>query len=71
MKAFCFRCKLTREMKDPQPIKMANTREGTVGVCPVCGGKLFLPCNATKQGRKAAEGQSRGTTSGNKQARAR
>lgn len=41
MQAYCMRCRVKREMKDPQQITMKNGRLATQGVCPVCGTKLF------------------------------
>ncbi len=39
--AYCVRCKLTRSLKDAQPVYMANGRAATRGACPECGTGLF------------------------------
>ena len=41
MKAYCVRCKKSREMKSPQKVTMKNGRRATKGTCPVCGTKVF------------------------------
>ena len=41
MEAYCVRCKVKREIKDPQPVTMKNGKKATQGTCPVCGIKLF------------------------------
>jgi hypothetical protein len=40
-KGYCVKCKKSREMKNPQAIKMKNGRKATRGTCPVCGTKMF------------------------------
>jgi len=35
-KAYCVKCRTTREMKNPKAITMKNGRPATQGVCPVC-----------------------------------
>ena len=41
VKAYCMKCRTQREIKDPKPIVMRNSRPATQGVCPDCGTKLF------------------------------
>ena len=40
MKAYCFKCKQKREMKNPTPVVLKNGRRAAQGICPICGGKL-------------------------------
>lgn len=42
MMAFCVKCKVKREMKDPKETTMANGRKMMKGTCPVCGTKMNL-----------------------------
>ena len=39
--AYCVKCRTGREIKDPQPTKMASGRPATRGTCPVCGTGLY------------------------------
>ncbi len=39
--AYCLKCKEKREMKDPEPLFLANGAPATRGTCTVCGSKLF------------------------------
>ncbi len=48
MEAFCFKCKVKREIKDPEATFTSAGGPGTRGVCPVCGTKMF------KMGRSPA-----------------
>ena len=41
MTAYCFKCKTTREIKDPKTIVLKNKRSAIEGVCPLCGTKMF------------------------------
>ncbi|MFZ5905127.1 MAG: type I DNA topoisomerase [Chloroflexota bacterium] len=41
MEAYCMKCKTKREIKDPVPSFNARGSAVTVGVCPVCGTKLY------------------------------
>jgi len=41
MTAYCFKCKTTREIKDPKTIVLKNKRSAIEGVCPLCGTKIF------------------------------
>ncbi len=48
MEAYCMKCKTKREIKDPVASFNAKGSPVTVGVCPVCGTKLY------RMGRTAA-----------------
>jgi DNA topoisomerase-1 len=41
MEAYCMKCKTKREMKDPVAMFNAKGSPVTVGICPVCGTKLY------------------------------
>ena len=41
MEAYCMKCKTKREMSEPQASFNAKGSPVTIGVCPVCGTKLF------------------------------
>ena len=41
MEAYCMKCKTKREVKDPIATFNAKGSPVTIGVCPVCGTKLF------------------------------
>ncbi len=41
MQAFCMKCRVQREIKNPKPITMKNKKKATQGVCPACGTKMF------------------------------
>ena len=41
MEAYCMKCKTKREMKDPVANFNAKGSPVTIGVCPVCGTKLY------------------------------
>ena len=41
MEAYCMKCKTKREMQDPVAGFNAKSSAVTIGVCPVCGTKLF------------------------------
>jgi len=41
MEAYCMKCKTKREMNDPVAMFNAKGSPVTVGVCPVCGTKLY------------------------------
>jgi len=41
MKAYCVKCRASREIKNPRAITMKNGKPATQGVCPVCGTKMF------------------------------
>ena len=41
MQAYCFKCHVKREIKDPKAVTMKNGRPAVQGVCLVCGTKMF------------------------------
>jgi DNA topoisomerase-1 len=41
MEAYCMKCKTKREMLEPQATFNAKSSPVTIGVCPVCGTKLY------------------------------
>src|SRR5918996_4323907 len=41
MEAYCMKCKAKREMRDPIAAFNAKASPVTIGVCPVCGTKLY------------------------------
>ena len=41
MVAYCFKCRNTRDIKDPLPVTLKNGRAATTGVCAMCGAKVF------------------------------
>lgn len=41
MEAYCFKCRIKREMKEPQAITLKNGVPAYKGTCPVCGTKVF------------------------------
>src|SRR5512138_627578 len=41
MEAYCMKCKTKREMKDPVAAFNAKGSAVTIGICPVCGTKLY------------------------------
>ena len=41
MKAYCVKCRASREMRNPQAVTMKNGKRATKGACPVCGTKMF------------------------------
>ena len=41
LEGYCLKDKKKVEMKDPQPITMKNGKPATVGVCPICGTKIY------------------------------
>lgn len=41
MEAYCFKCKVKREIKNPTKVTLKNGRPATQGVCPVCNTKMF------------------------------
>ena len=47
MEAYCLKCRVKRDMKDPKPITMKNGKPATEGTCPVCGTRMFKIGKAT------------------------
>lgn len=41
LEAYCLKCRVKREMKDPKPITMKNGKPATEGSCPVCSTRMF------------------------------
>ena len=41
MEAYCLKCRVKREIKNPAPITMKNGKPATSGICPECGTKIF------------------------------
>jgi hypothetical protein len=40
-KAYCVKCRASKEMKSPKAITMKNGKPATQGVCPTCSTKMF------------------------------
>jgi hypothetical protein len=40
-KAYCVKCRASKEMKSPKAITMKNGKLATQGVCPTCSTKMF------------------------------
>lgn len=41
MEAYCFKCRIKKDIKNPQKVTLKNGRPATKGMCPTCGTKLF------------------------------
>jgi hypothetical protein len=41
MKAYCVKCRASREEKDPRAMTMKNGKPATQGVCYVCVTRMF------------------------------
>ncbi len=41
MEGYCFKCRVKKEMMDPQAVTLKNGRPANQGVCPTCGTKIF------------------------------
>jgi hypothetical protein len=41
VQAYCFKCRASREIKDPERVTLKNGKPATKGVCPKCGTKVF------------------------------
>jgi len=41
MEAYCLKCRVKREIKDPTAITMKNGKPAMSGTCPECGTKIF------------------------------
>ncbi|HEY5475266.1 MAG TPA: DUF5679 domain-containing protein [Tepidiformaceae bacterium] len=41
MEAYCLKCRVKREMKNPAVITMKNGKPATQGTCPECSTKMF------------------------------
>ena len=53
MEARCLKCKVNREVKDPEKITMKNGRSAIKGTCPDCGTKVFRILGKEKQNGKS------------------
>ena len=40
-KAYCVKCKASKEIKNPKAIVMKNKKPATQGICPTCNTKVF------------------------------
>ena len=40
MLAYCLRCKVKRQMRDPKIVTLRNGNKAIKGVCPTCGSKM-------------------------------
>jgi len=38
---YCMKCRVAREIKDPQPVMTKKGRPAIQGVCAVCGTKMY------------------------------
>jgi Zn finger protein HypA/HybF involved in hydrogenase expression len=41
VEAYCWKCRVVREMRNSRVVTMKNGRPATQGLCPVCGSNLF------------------------------
>lgn len=41
MQAYCFKCRMKREIRNPQNVTLKNGRPAVRGTCSVCGTKVF------------------------------
>ena len=41
MAAYCMKCRMSREIQDPQQITMKNGRLAIAGTCAECGIRVF------------------------------
>lgn len=41
MQAYCFKCRMKRDIKNPTPITLKNGRPAIHGTCSICGTKVF------------------------------
>ncbi len=41
MQAYCFKCKVKREVRNAQSVVMKNGKPATRGTCAVCGTRMF------------------------------
>ena len=39
--AYCFKCRASREIRNPEPVTLKNGRPATEGVCASCGTRVF------------------------------
>lgn len=41
MEAYCVKCRVKREIKNPQQVTLKNGRPATKGQCPICSSGMF------------------------------
>jgi len=41
MKAYCFKCRAKRDIKNPVSVTLKNRRPAVRGTCSICGTKVF------------------------------
>ncbi len=41
VKAYCVKCKASREMDDPKSVTLKNGKKAMKGTCPKCTTKMF------------------------------
>ncbi|HLD78899.1 MAG TPA: DUF5679 domain-containing protein [archaeon] len=41
VKAYCVKCKASREMNDPKGVTLKNGKKAMKGTCPKCTTKMF------------------------------
>jgi len=52
MKGYCCKCKTVVEMKDAKEIIAKNNRPMMLGICPVCGIKVYRILSLVKKEEK-------------------
>ena len=45
--AYCFKCRVKREIEAPQDVTLKNGQPAVTGKCPACGRKLFRMVSRT------------------------
>ncbi|MDP3065002.1 MAG: DUF5679 domain-containing protein [Chloroflexota bacterium] len=41
MQAYCFKCRASKDIKNPKRVTLKNKRPATRGVCSTCGTTVF------------------------------
>ena len=41
MEAYCFKCRVKREIRGAKKVTLKNGRPATQGTCPICSTKVF------------------------------
>ena len=59
MVAYCFKCRSTRDIREPQPITLKNGRSATHGLCGLCGTRVFRIQKTVRQNVEVAAGSGR------------
>ena len=62
--AYCFKCKIKRELLDPKDMVAKNGRKMLTGDCPVCGSRLFVIKKNEPDREPVSEGVSGGDDEG-------